>query len=206
LRLLPMVIFACGSFFTQTRLYFVMIFAFLMVYSYVQRRRNTPQALTWVVGVILALWLSLFTAVFLRNTEAFENTQTVADAFYSRLDDDSRTGQLEWFFRSVRPHELILGRGSFATFYWGNSEYNGGPDVGYLSLLFYGGLPLLVAYIWAHVIPCFAVLGKHSVDWRLPAAGVVVLWSFAMFSSVYPGTSIDYYPVLFCVGACISRE
>ena len=206
LRFLPMVFYACGSLFTQTRLNFVLIFAFLVVYSYLQRRRNSPQAVTWVVGLILALWLSLFTAVFLQNTRAFESTLTVANAFYSRLDDDSRTGQLVWFARSVQPHELLLGRGSFASFYWRNGEYNGGPDVGYLSLLFYGGVPLLVAYIWTHLMPCLAVFSKHSTDWRLAAAGVVLLWGVVMFSSAYPGTSIEYYPVLFCVGACISRE
>jgi hypothetical protein len=206
LRFFPVVIFVCGSLFTQTRLYFVMIFVFLLVYSYIQRRRGEPQAGTWIIAVIACAWLSLFTAVFLKNTRAFENTETVATAFYSRLDDDSRTGQLRWFFRSVQPQELLLGRGSFAHFQWGPTEYNGGPDVGYLSMLFYGGVPLLFAYIWTHVTPCIAVLRGRSNDWQLAPAAIVALWSIVMFSSAYPSTGIEYYPLLFCVGACISKE
>jgi len=35
---------------------------------------------------------------------------------------------------------------------------------------------------------------------------VVLLWGLRMFSSSYSGLGIDYYPILFCVGICISRD
>jgi hypothetical protein len=207
LRFLPIVVFMVGSFFTQTRLYFVMLAAFLLVYSCIQRRRKLPQATSWIMGLCLALWLALFTAAFLRNTRVFENVANVADAFSARLDEDTRTGQLEAFFTSVQLRDLIAGKGSFAHFFWGTVDYDSGPDVGYLSLLFYGGVPLLLAYAATHIAPCLRVLKRRSTnDWRLAAAGVVALWSIILFSSAYPGTVLEYYPVLFCVGACISRD
>jgi hypothetical protein len=79
-------------------------------------------------------------------------------------------------------------------------------DVGYISLLFFGGVPLLVTYVVTHVKPCLAILRERRASWQLAAAGVILLWGIHMLSSCYPGTVLDYYPVLFCVGACISRE
>ncbi len=205
LRFGPILIYSIASLFTQTRLNFVMIFALLAVYSYVQRKRNLPQTATLVVGAALAVWLSLFTAVFLRNSPVFETTVHVFDAFYSRIDDDSRSGQLRAFFDDVTPGELLFGRGALAKWQWGPGRWEG-TDVGYLNLLFYGGVPLLFTYVVTHVTPGLTVLRKKPADSRVAAAGVVVLWIIVMFSSAYPSTAIDYYPVLFCVGACISRE
>ena len=42
---------------------------------------------------------------------------------------------------------------------------------------------------------------------QLTAAGVVVLWAVTMFSSASPtGIMLEHYPLLFCIGACISKE
>jgi hypothetical protein len=205
LRFVPIVIFGFGSLFTQTRLLFVMLFALFVVYSFVQRRRRIPQATVWLVGVVFAVWVGLFTNVFLKDTRAFENVAGVADAFSSRLTEDTRTGQLVSFAESVRPSELLLGKGSFATWQWGRQPW-AGVDVGYISLLFFGGVPLLVTYVVTHMKPCLAVLRERRASWQLAAAGVILLWGIHMLSSCYPGTVLDYYPVLFCVGACISRE
>jgi len=155
----------------------------------------------------LALWLGLFAGVFLRDTSEFRTMETVADQFSSRLDQDTRTGQLAYFFESVRPEELLLGKGSMATWNWGRTlNWGGGTDVGYLTLLLYGGVPLLLTYLATHIQPCFAVFARRLDNWQLTAAGVVLLWSIRMLSSSYIGVTLDYYPILFCVGACISRE
>jgi len=103
-------------------------------------------------------------------------------------------------------HELLLGRGSRATWWWRIEEYAGGTDVGYLTLLFYGGVPLLLTYIATHVTPGLTAFRMNVASWQLAAAAVVLLWGLRMFSSNYPGLTLDYYPVLFFVGACISRE
>jgi hypothetical protein len=206
LRFIPVFIYSLGSLFTQTRLNFVMLFALFAAYAYLQRRRKAPQAATWIMGLALVVWVGFSTAVLLRDTRAFERIESVAEAFSSRLDEDTRTGQLESFFDDVQPHELLVGRGSFAVWNWGGVPWAGGTDVGYLTLLLYGGVPLLLTYAATHLTPSLTVLRNNPADWQLTAAGVVLLWSIRMFSSEYPGEALGYYPVLFCVGACLSRD
>jgi hypothetical protein len=206
LRFIPVFIYILGSLFTQTRLNFVMVFALFTAYGYLQRRRRVPQASTWIVGLALVAWVGFSTAVLLRDTRAFERIESVADAFASRVDEDTRTGQLVYFFDDVEPHEFLLGRGSFAVWNWGGMPWAGGTDVGYLTLLLYGGVLLLLTYAATHLTPSFTVLRNNAADWQLTAAGVVLLYSIRMFSSEYPGAALGYYPVLFCVGACISTD
>jgi hypothetical protein len=205
LRFIPILIYGLGSVFTQTRLNIVMLLGLLMVYAYIQYKRRQPQAAVWFTGIMLAVWLTLFTAAFLRDSRAVQNLLHVTDAFSDRLEEDTRTGQIMWFFRDVKPTELILGRGSFAKWQWGPNMYTG-TDVGYLSLLFYGGVPLMLMYVLTHITPGFAVLQSRYPTWQLTAAGIVALYSVRMLSSTYPFMSVDYYPVLLCVGACISRD
>jgi hypothetical protein len=204
-RFAPIVIYSLGSIFIQTRLNFVMIFALLAVYAYLQRRQNIAQGGAWVAVVALAVWATLFTAVFLRDTHIFQRIENVTDAFSARLGEDTRTGQLRSFVDSVPPEDLLLGRGSFATWNWNGVAWRG-TDFGYLTLLLYGGLPLLLTYIVTHVTPCLTLWRKNSADWQLSAGGVVLLWGIRMFSSSYPSETPEYYYVLFCIGACISRE
>jgi hypothetical protein len=206
LRFAPIAIYSLGSLFTQTRLLFVMLIALFVVYAYVQRRRKIPQAAFWIGGAILTVWAGLFTTVFLKDTRSFQKFESVIDAFSSRLTEDTRTGQVVSFMRDVQPHELVLGRGSLATWNWGGMEWHGGTDIGFLTLLFYGGIPLLLTYAATHVKPCLTIFRRNQPSWRLADAGVVLLWGIHLFSSGYPHAGIPYYPVLFCVGATISRE
>jgi hypothetical protein len=205
-RFIPMLIYSLGSLFVQTRLNFVMIFAVIGAYAYVQHKRNRPQVMGWIVAVAITVWAALFTAVCLRNTAAFEKVGDVANAFSSRLDEDTRTGQLASFAEDVEGWELLRGRGSFATWNWGSVTWRGGTDVGYLTLLLYGGLPLLVTYILTHVTPGLKILRANLKGYQLTAAAITLLWAVRMFSSDYPGYNPGYYFILLSIGACISRD
>ncbi|MBZ5601325.1 MAG: hypothetical protein LAO79_03375 [Acidobacteriia bacterium] len=206
LKFLPVFVFAAGSLFTQTRLNFVMVLALFAIYAVLQRRRREPQAGLWLAMIVTAIWAALFAGVFLRDTRGVDRLQDVTSAFAERIDEDTRTEQVTAFFETVRPQELALGRGSLATWDWDGYEWRGGTDLGYLTLLFYGGVPLFLTYIATHVKPCIATFRRGVEDWRMAGAGVGVLWAIRMFSSSYPGTDITYYVVLFCIGAAISRE
>ncbi len=205
-KLIPMVVFGLASLFTQTRLNFMMVLAAFALYAFIQRKRRAPQAMLWIGMAALAVWIALFTGIFLRSSRGLDRLEDVTSAFAERIDEDTRTEQVTAFFDSVAPGELVLGRGSFATWDWDGYDWRGGTDIGYLSLLFFGGLPLLLTYIAVHVKPCISTLLARTPDWRLAGAGVGVLWAIRMFSSSYPGTSLDYYCVLFCIGAAISRD
>lgn len=206
LRFVPILLYGFMSFFTETRLNVVMFIACLLVYAFLQYKRMMPQITMWIVSFGLVVWAGLFTAVFLTNTSEFRTLRFVAGAFAARLNEDTRTGQVRSFFNVVEPSELMLGRGALATWDWDRQVWRGGTDIGYLTLLFYGGLPLLLTYIAAHIRPAFTVFWTSSDGCQLAAAGIVLLWTLRMFSSSYPGLSLDYYPVVFCVGVCISRE
>ena len=206
LRFVPIVIYVLGSLFVQTRLNVVMIFGLIAVYAYLEHKRHVSRAAGWIATVAMLSWLCLFTSVFLRDTRVYDRLDSVAAAFSSRLDDDTRTGQLQSFGEDVAPHELLLGRGSFASWNWSGVSWKGGTDVGYLSLLFFGGVPLMLTYFVTHLMPALEVLRTKATDVQLTSAGVVLLWGLRMFSSSYSGLGIDYYPILFCVGICISRD
>lgn len=206
MRFIPILIYTLGSLLVQTRLNFIMIFALIGMYAYLQRRRRQPQTIEWIFALIITLWLGLFATIFLTRTAAFARIEDVANAFSSRLDEDTRTGQLVSFAEDVQPHELLFGRGSFATWNWAGIEYKGGTDVGYLTLLLFGGAPLLITYLAAHVGPGLNILRTTSKGFQLTAAATIFLWSIRMFSSDYPNYDPGYYFVLFSVGACISRD
>jgi hypothetical protein len=74
--------------------------------------------------------------------------------------------------------------------------------VGYLSLLFFGGVPLLAAWCVVHLGPPLGVLRSGDTGARLAFAAVALLWGVRMFSSSFPSMSLDYEVVLLCVGAC----
>jgi hypothetical protein len=209
-RFAPTVVYALGSLFTEMRLNFVMLFMLLSLCSYVDHRHGVPQARRWVVGFGIALWLVMFSMVFLVDTPLFQKLDAATEGFYSRLGDDSRSGQVVEFFRSVEPRELLLGRGSFATWWWSSrgshADWKGGTDIGYLNLLLYGGVPLLLTYLAVHAAPSLAVLRSGQKGLKLTAGGLVLLWTIRMVSSGTPSLVLEYYPVLICVGACISRE
>ncbi len=205
-RFVPMGVYGLASLFLQTRLNFVMFFALFAMCVYVDHRRGVRQIARWATAIGACAWALLFVLVFLGSTSVYAKLEASANAFYSRLDEDTRSGQLEWFARDVEPQELLLGRGSLATWTWGATAWNGGTDIGYLSLLFFGGVPLLATYIAVHIAPAFGVLKRGPTSLQLAAACIVLLWAVRMFSSSYPGLALEYYPVLLCVGACISRE
>ncbi|MBV8706147.1 MAG: hypothetical protein JO182_18835 [Acidobacteriaceae bacterium] len=206
LRFGPMLVYVVGSTFVQTRLNFVMIFALMIVYAYTQRKRRVPQAMTWLLWAFLAVWVCLFVATFLRDSKGYEIFNNIARSFYSRLDEDTRTGQVRSFAQSVRVEELLLGRGSFAKWDWDGLLWKGGTDIGYLTLLFYGGLPLLIGYIAVQVIPSLYLFSNDIEDWQIASAGVVLLFAIRMFSSSYPGENPESYCLLLCTGACIYRS
>ena len=139
------------------------------------------------------------------DTKYVQTLQASAEAFVNRADEDTRTGQLVEFFRNVRISELVLGRGSLATWNWGGVEFTSAVDLGYLSLLFFGGLPLLLTYVALHITPALGTIRRPESEWQRSCAAIALLWALRMFSSSYPELSIEYYPVLLCIGGCLGQ-
>lgn len=204
LSYVPVAVYGVGSILTQTRLNWMMLFAALAAYGYVQRRRHTSMAPRLILVGGLGLWLILFSTEHLSNAKYVQTLQASVDAFFNRMDEDTRSGELIEFFANVQISELLLGRGSFATWNWGGSEWSG-TDVGYLSLLFYGGVPLLLTYVVVHIAPAFGATTRPQSEWQRTCGAIVLLWALRMFSSSYPSLTIEYYPLLLCMGGCLGQ-
>lgn len=205
LRSIPMAIYAAGSFLSQTRLNFVMLAAFALLALWMFARRGRPVGPALVALVVLGVWTALFALVALPGSSLHVRAAEVWEAFDARLTEDTRTGQFVYFFQDVEPHELAFGRGSLATWNWNGYPWTGGTDLGYLTLLFYGGVPLLVAFVLTHVGPSFSTLFASTNPMRQACAAVVALFCVRMFSSSYPGLTLEYYLVLICLGPCLAR-
>lgn len=204
-RFVPLSIYAAGSLFVQTRLNIVMIAAALAAYVYLQGQRRALRAPAGIAALAGVLWCAGFSAIFLAETPVASRIGGVAESFWARTTEDTRTGQLVDFVKDVQPYELLLGRGAMATWTWGGIEWKGGTDVGYLTLLFFGGVPLLVTYIWMHLAPARVAFDAAAPDFQRVAGCIVLLWALRMFSSSYPSIGLDYYPVLLSVGICVAR-
>jgi hypothetical protein len=204
LRWVPVAAYAAGSVLVQTRLNLVMVALLVLADALVSARRaGRPVARvleTAAVAAVLvgaAAWLAGGT----RLARLFE---LAALGLAERLGEDSRSGQIAAFLADVPVADLVLGRGARATWNWPgmSPRWAGGTDVGYLSLLFFGGIPLLVAWCVVHLGPPLAVLRSGDAGARLACAAVALLWGIRMFSSSFPSMALDYEVVLLCVGAC----
>jgi hypothetical protein len=200
----PVITYAAGSVMVQTRLNLVMVVLLLLAEGLVSARRTgrpvarvleTAAVAALVVGA--AAWLA-------DGTRLGRVLELSALGLADRLGEDSRSGQIAAFLADVPVADLVLGRGARATWNWPgmSPRWAGGTDVGYLSLLFFGGIPLLVAWCVVHLGPPLAVLRSGDAGARLACAAVALLWGVRMFSSSFPSMALDYEVVLLCVGAC----
>jgi hypothetical protein len=202
LRWAPVAIYALGTVLVQTRLNVVMLLALLAGYVYLNRGRR--QTLTAIGCIAAGVGLSVVLLPLLSNSVLGESLSRNAILFQNRVHQDSRTGQLAQFFRDVKPSELLLGRGSNATWVWGHVRWAGGTDLGYLSLLFYGGIPLLVTYYLVHVAGALRCVRSPGSETHAGCAIIVLMWALRMYSSSYPALTVDYVVVLLCVGGCFA--
>lgn len=204
LRFVPVIAYAAGSVLVQTRLNLVMLVLLLLADALIAARRagrplarvlETAAVATLLVGA--AAWLADGT----RLARVFALS---ALGLAERLGEDSRTGQIAAFLADVPVGDLLLGRGARATWNWPgmSPRWAGGTDVGYLSLLFFGGVPLLVAWCAVHLGPPLRVLRSGDTGARLACAAIALLWGVRMLSSSFPSMALDYEVVLLCVGAC----
>jgi hypothetical protein len=190
------------GFLSQTRLDLVLVLITFVIWGMVSYKRSPASTATLFIAALAACTcLTLALAGGVAGGVA-DNAVSFFGGIAHRLQEDTRSGQLVAFIQSVDLQELVLGRGALATWDWGRVNWNGGTDVGYLTLAFVGGIPLLVGFIWVHVIPASRQLrlGVHHSEFYL--AVPPLLYGILMLSSALPSLDVGYYVVLICVGCC----
>lgn len=183
---------------TQTRLNFVMLL--LLFLCWIWKVRREPKIVrsglkTFSLCLVISL-LALFA-----NVELTERLVTSYEGFLGRIDEDSRSNQIYSFFQSVPIDALIFGSGARATWNWNGLEWDGGTDVGFLSLLFYGGIPLLLSVVWTVVLPAARAATLNLSPFERTSCYIVGLWTVRMLSSTYPTLSCEYLVILLCAGS-----
>jgi hypothetical protein len=202
LRWIPLLISLLATLLCQTRLYLVITGAGLLMYVYrsqVSQGSFVRKTLVIIVGGFI---LAVGAATVLSETATGGLFGQAGLAFLGRLAEDTRTGQLTSFFQDLSLRDFVIGRGSMATWNWNGVVWEGATDVGYLSLVLFGGLPLLVAYVFVHVVPAVRALRNNASAETTAAALIVLLWAIRMFSSSYPSTVPEYFLVVLCLGRC----
>jgi hypothetical protein len=204
LRWLPALAYAAGSVVVQTRLNLVMGGLLVLAEAWISARRaGRPVARVLETAAVVgaAIGLASWLAEGTRLARVFEFSFL---GLAERIGEDSRTGQIAAFLTDVPATDLLLGRGARATWNWPgmSPRWAGGTDVGYLSLLFFGGVPLLATWCAVHLGPPLRVLRSGDDGARLACAAVSLLWGARMLSSSFPSFALDYEVVLLCIGAC----
>lgn len=204
LRWVPAAAYAVGAVLVQTRLNLVMVGLLVVADAWISARR-AGRPVRRVLEIAAVATVSLALLAWLAEGTRFGRLFELSFlGLAERLGEDSRSGQLAAFLADVPVVDLLAGRGARATWSWPgmSPRWAGGTDVGYLSLLFFGGVPLLVTWCAVHLGPPLRVLRSGDDGARLAAAAVALLWGVRMFSSSFPSLALDYEVVLLCVGAC----
>jgi hypothetical protein len=197
----PIGIYALGAIITQTRLNLLMVALAFVAYLFLRVRGSRDISKPIVTVVFTAIGIVVMIVVF-SNTSVGDLLEFYSAALQNRFTQDSRSGQLIAFFSDVPLGSLVFGRGAEAAWNWDGELWKGGTDVGYLSVLFFGGVPMLVGMYCFLIRPAFRNIfeARHKTDLIAPI--IVVLFAIRMFSSEFPSLDIEYYPILLAAGRC----
>lgn len=210
IRFIPLSVVLLCAVLTQIRLHFVMVILTLIASLYAAKRRrrvNIRSSATVMFSLLTGVLVLLLVLPWLAQSNAtkdfFELPYT---QLLGRLFDDTRSPQLSEFFLQVSPLDLLLGKGAFASYTWSGSlgaDYASGVENLYVSLAFYGGAPLLIAFCGTLLLPAVRVLNSQLSDIRLSLSLMVVLWFLRMAISTSLSVSLDFYVLPLCVGGCL---
>ena len=180
LRWVPTLAYAAGSVLVQTRLNLVMLGLLVLADVWISARRaGRPVARVLEVAAVAA-------GGHRRSPPGWPRARGWPGSSSSPSSDSpsasARTpgpGQIAAFLTDVPATDLLLGRGARATWNWPgmSPRWPGGTDVGYLSLLFFGGIPLLADLVRraprspAPGAPRGRLTGRASPAPRSPCSG-----------------------------------
>ncbi|HXE14774.1 MAG TPA: hypothetical protein VN633_21790 [Bryobacteraceae bacterium] len=201
LKWIPISLYALGSIITQTRLNLIMVMLAFIAYLFLRAKEGhsirKPVATVILSGVGVVLIITLLSA-----TSFEEKLDFYQNSLANRLTEDSRSEQVVAFFSDVPVSALAFGKGAEASWNWDGNLWKGGTDIGYLSVLFFGGVPMLIGLYLFMIRPALknAFLANHKTD--LVAPVILILFAIRMFSSEFPSLDIEYYPILLATGRC----
>ena len=86
----------------------------------------------------------------------------------------------------------------------GEMEFTGakGMDIGYVNIAYVGGLPLVVMYLAAYILPAVAALRRRLDPEDAACVVLVLVYGLELFSSVVPILDIHHFLLFLIMGRC----
>lgn len=197
---IPVLALAAASIVMQTRLMLielVCLAGFLMLFS------RWKVSLTAVASFFLVVLMLAWTVWLVRYSSLVESwIPSSVHAFYERSDEDTRSGQFVNFFSKVPAETFFLGVGIPR-----EGEFNGlgskGIDLGYVNILFLGGIPALLLYFSIHIAPSLRCLGSRFDLVDAACLSSVLTYGVRLFSSTIPSIEPQCLILMLLVGHTI---
>lgn len=204
--LIPLGLITVSAVITGTRSWVVIcaIYFFLIIKLKLKNIKSIGEKQLILLGLSFGVCISFYLLLVVFPTQ-LENG---VDILLGRLDADSRTWQLEQFFANVPLSDLLTGTGPRGLWWMGNREY-GYVDGTYFFMLFLGGAPLLITYLFIIVYPAIKCFFKYklslygSLDFT--CIFLVLIWALVLsglgtFTS--PEAKMSHYLIALCAGRC----
>ena len=201
LLITPIIILIISSFLLVTRSLILTCGLYFIARIYIDKRSSGQQNINILIlyafiGILifsLVIYLIYASGIL---SSSFENLT-------ERLDEDTRSEQYVAFFSQIDPSELILGKGSRATWFWQGGDY-GSIDGSYTLMAFIGGLPLVISYTYILVSGPIRILQSKLLDRNALAAAICCLfWALALTGfGIYsvPEAKFSHYMLMIFAG------
>lgn len=202
-----------GALYIQSRSWLLLsIIIYVLKNREIKRNTSFDRECRLKMSIFKMLSLAL---VFIVGFVVFkESIYQAVNGFSERLLDDSRSNQFVYFFDSVDWWQLILGLGPNGTWYWpgiGNYQY---IDNGFLWMLFIGGVPLCISYLYFLFSPFLKSYFDNNTrslflnsGYEYYLVGLYLLMLMGLATYMGPSISFKSYWLYSIVGATYySRE
>lgn len=174
---------------TQTRS-FILIYLIVLLFDFFHSKKKTPYLIVFTIFGILGIYI-------VTNMDIISKS---LDLLINRGVNDTRTGQLTLFFSQLNIVEIIPGKGFFASYKLGNSEFYH-LDNQWLFLLWWGGLIPVLAYFYLTVIIPFKMFFTENISYETRVeCFIMLLWVLGLAGlAIYTTMTVDFFFLTICI-------
>ena len=174
---------------TQTRS-FILIYLIVLLFDYFHTKKKTPYLIVFTILSILAIYM-------VTNMDIISKS---LDLLINRGVNDTRTGQLTLFFSQLNIIEIIPGKGYFASYKLGNTEFYY-LDNQWLYLLWWGGLIPVLAYFYLTAIIPFKMFFTKNISYETRVeCFIMLIWVLGLAGlAIYSTMTFDFFFLTICI-------
>lgn len=181
----------------QARLMVVEVCSLLAVITVLRAKAQGSLRSVIRAGLVIACAI-VACVVFIYSNQSLTIFASV-DSFWDRRSVDTRTRQAETFFQRTAVQDFITGIGIPRP---GADSGQGerGIDLGFINILYIGGLPALFLFIALHLWPAMKCFKLKLSPEDAPVVAAVLTYGIRLFSSTVPNVEPNYIILLIFMG------